>query len=203
MKTRVETILGRTNSLVGYHINERQKRVCRSFNFSFLQKTFPTISTVDGTGSYSLPTGFKDDLHVYYVDSDGQKYELDQIDLVTAWEKYGTTSTDKGEPEAWSLEATTFSIWPIPDAVYTIGIEGFGYLADLSLDADHNELTDNWPELLISGAVADCYLDVGMLEESSFWEGKFQTLLRDLRSVDVERQLPGVMILEPRTGPKR
>jgi hypothetical protein len=203
LKTRVETMLGRSNSRIGDYINERQKQICRSFDFSFLFQTFPAITTVDGTASYALPTGFKDDAHVYWVDSDGQNQHLLMVDRPTAWEKYGTTATDKGEPAAWSMEATTLTIWPTPDAAYTIKVDGFGYLTDLSADADHNVLTDEWPELLIAGALADCYAEVSLTEDSLLNEQKFAKSLRDLRVSDVERSLAGVTILEPRTGPYR
>jgi hypothetical protein len=203
LKARVAIYLGRSNSRIGDYINERQKHICRSYNYSFLFQTFPAITTADGTASYALPTGFKDDAHTYWTDSDGQNRPLLMVDRPTAWERYGTTSTDKGEPAAWSMEATTLTIWPTPDDAYTIKVDGFGYLADLSADADHNVLTDEWPELLIAGALADCYAEVQMTEDSMLNEQKFAKFLRDLRVADVERSLAGVTILEPRTGPYR
>jgi hypothetical protein len=201
LKARVAIYLGRSNSRIGDYINERQKQICRSFNFSFLFQTFPAITTTNGVGGYALPAGFKDDMLVYYEESDGTKHPLPQTDISSAYQRYNGTFT--GSPASWSMGATTFNIWPTPDAAYTIKVDGYGYLADLAADADHNTLTDEWPELLIAGALADCYAEVQMVEDSLLNEQKFAKFLRDLRVSDVERSLAGVTILEPRTGPYR
>jgi len=157
-------------------INKMQRFICTRANFSFMETT-AYASTVDGTRTIALPTaagtavwtevdagtllGYKDEICAELLDHDSNRLPLvrsykgkieGMADL--------SESTEAAIPEFYATHKGQIWLYPLPDhglnddEAFNLYLSYYGYLADLSADADYNELTDTYPEIIEYGVTA-------------------------------------------------
>jgi hypothetical protein len=197
LKTRVEKRLGRSdlNSDLPDLINLRQKVVCRFQNFSWMRTT-ATTSTENGVRSYAMPGDYKDDLLLQYQDAEGGLRDLDMVTELWATHRYD--QGDVGEPVAWVNKGSFFDLYPKPDGAYTLRLTYYAYPADLSADSDQNYLTTEHPDLLIAGASAEAFIQLGQYDQATFPEAEFRMLLKEACFRDARKILPDELSIVPR-----
>lgn len=111
--------------------------------------TSSTVTTVSGTASYALPTGFGQVQQVEFVDpSDATAFRLLQpFDISERIDQVG-------EPEGYYILGGLLFISPTPDAVYSIKLWYYKAGVTLALDADVPIIPSKYHDLLTLFAVS-------------------------------------------------
>jgi len=128
-KALVATLLDRTDlttSIVtwcGQAVKELEEE-CFWF-----QLASTTVSTADGVGYASLPTGFLRELKDGFRDTDGDALIKESWSRVDYWQKFDTS---EAEPE-WYAIADKFYFFHIPDSIYALPLQ---YYKSLGFPAD-------------------------------------------------------------------
>jgi hypothetical protein len=216
IRAEVIDTLARSDALVtdkvGTWINRRQRLAAARHNFAFMLKeaTVAISANPASQQDYALPTDFKDE-RVIMLQRTTDWIELPVRGHLEMIRTFGRT--DKGEPMFVTLEpgAGMFRLWPpIPDQNYTVLFSYYGWPADLS-GTSTNWLTDNFPNLLIAGAVAEGWRFLGELQEAQWWDSglpstpgreqnpaSFEAILAKAIGADKGRLLPADLALVPR-----
>lgn len=204
LKARVSTIIARNNAIVTAEIpnwiNTAMHKVCNHKNFWFLQTLRQSTLTEDQQDYYypaDASTLYKDDSILYLYNTTDNKYKiLHMIAFEEALKLYGPN--DKGEPQYWIANRTSFKIFPIPDDTYNIAFLYYQFFADLVLDADENTLTVEMSDILIEGALSEGFAYLQEVNDVQLHEAKFQALLKSLVVRDTDRRLPSDIKLIPK-----
>jgi len=164
-----------TTSLVLQWLNNRQKQICNIDNFSFMEAT-ASASTVANQQSYTLPSDYKDELHIW-LESGNIKYYL--VKWVGSEAERSYTQTDKtGRPTNYWIWDNAYWLYPIPDGVYTLKLKYYEYLPDLTDTAvEENDLCKYWADLLIYGATAEGFHYFQQPDKTAEWEQKYNNEL--------------------------
>jgi hypothetical protein len=184
-------------------INEAQKEVCRVHNFAWMKRE-TTQSTVNGQQRYDLPDGatddgngvrvwrFKQDISCELVDHDGQRVPL-TCALKNDLENDGSfaDTSDSGIPSHYTIDSFDLWLFLPPDhgdnnnEAWTINLEYFGYLPELSESLTTNFLTDHCDDLLKFGGLALAFELGHDHDEADYWRDKFKEVLGELIEEDL------------------
>lgn len=128
-------------------INDVIKDLYRRGDFSVLQDTDTSISTVAGTVTYTLPTTIGRIIGVYVTKS-GASTWLKYTDPTSFQETYGDVTT-RETPVYFTIWSGSIKFGPPPDGVYTVSIMNFKYPEELSNTTDtHEFMTYAWDAVL-------------------------------------------------------
>lgn len=103
-----------------------------------------------------------------------------------------------GIPSYYCIDGDYLWLYRIPDHSYnsdeafTINLEFYGYLADLSDDEDDNVLTDNYPDVLEYKATAAGFRFGFDVEKAEYYEGKAKERLAEMISADQNLTLSAI-----------
>jgi len=207
---------GLTDSKIDEFINTTQRWVCRgtifmpngqlvSHNFSWLKREIEG-STTDGQRRYALPDGtesgiwrFRCEQSCELIDSDGNRRPLKRrLKRDIENDRYYLDTTDTGEPKEYCIDDFDLWFYPLPDhsrndnQAWTINLEYYGYLPDLSDDDDTNALTNGYPEVLEYGATEMAFR-YGMDEEQAeYWKVKKVEVFIEMLKVDQALDFSGL-----------
>uniref|UniRef100_A0A6H1ZQ13 Uncharacterized protein n=1 Tax=viral metagenome TaxID=1070528 RepID=A0A6H1ZQ13_9ZZZZ len=169
-----------TEAMVLQYLNNRQLQVLNFDNFSFMEQTAES-STVIAQQSYTVPSDYKDELHLWIVEGTNKNIPLRWSES-EAEKKY--MQTDRaGKPTNYWLWQGAYFLYPIPDKVYTMKAKYYKYLTDLTnVDTEENVLVQRYPDLMIAGGTSDSFHYFFEKEKEKEWEEKwklqFQLLVR-------------------------
>lgn len=192
IRTRVANNIDRddvpdTNGgLIDRWINDAQRRVCRAFNFAFMESEAETTLVVSQR-NYALPTAsgsdlrFKTEISLEIIGSDNNRIRLKRIFKQDAeWKDRFINVTDTETPRIYAIQKGQIYLYPIPNKALTMNLEYYGFLDDLSSDSDTNELIDDYPEVVEALATAFGYRFVFEEERSDYWESKANALVQEM-----------------------
>lgn len=166
-------------------INDSQRQICRMYNLSLMETETQTTTVADQT-SYTIPDGtgttlrFKTEISLELIEpSSSDRKPVKKTTKQDAERKFRTNKS--GRPTEYAIQQKAIFLYPTPSDNsgnnWTVNIEYYGYLDDLSADGDTNDLVDDFPESLeyLGTAMA---LRYAMEEErAEYWEGKFKEYL--------------------------
>lgn len=122
----------------------------------FLRKT-ATVAVVAGTATYNLPTGFIREIdgeRLSIVDASNTKRLMTKRQMEQL-QQLEVENNSSGVPLRFALIGSTFSIWPVPLASYTITIPHFQRTASITdTTGSINTWFSNAAELLLGMAGA-------------------------------------------------
>lgn len=176
-------------------VNERQ-RLIQSAKSWWFQRAVQTFNTVATQRDYALPADYKDDFWLYITIDDIYR-PIRMVSMNDILRFY--TNVDKGRPEHYVITEPNISFYPIPDKVYAVTNLYYKFLSDLSADSDTNVLTQQWPELLISGALSEAFTLLGDIAAATVWETKYAAYMKELNARDIDYRLPSDFMMVPRT----
>jgi hypothetical protein len=92
----------------------------------------------------------------------------------------------KGAPDVWAIKSVaatgmTLQLLPIPDAIYTLQIDGIATGTDMSADGDVPGLPEDFHDLLLRGALADELEHREQEDAALIQAAKFTARQKDLR----------------------
>src|SRR3990167_1983836 len=191
ISTEVTDALARTDSTVTDKIagwvNRVQREAANRYDFNFM-RTRTTLSIVDATQSYALPSDFKAALSVK-IQKTSSWVDLEPLGEQEARGLYAPDGA--GEPEAYTIRGTNLLVWPPdPDASLTLELVYSAWPATLS-GTTTNWFTDNAADMLVAGALALGYRLLGAAEDYAIWRATFQQELAAAIVADVAIGLPG------------
>ena len=180
-------------------------------NFSFLKQEVAR-NTVTQTQTYSLPTAadttwttvpaggvvrkFKADDTCELKNSEDYRVPLIKQLKRNMEEKMEFLNTlGYGIPTHYVIDGDYLWLYRIPDHAYnsdeafTINLEFYGYLADLSADSDSNVLTNDFPDILEYHATAAGFRFGFDIEQAEYFENKAKERFIEMITSDQDKTL--------------
>ena len=106
-----------------------------------------TANTVGAVATVALPTGMRIPHTVSYLQQALTKVDLSEIEYLT----------DTGIPTRWAENGGAIQLWPIPDGVYALSVQG---IADLGVPVTTNAWTTEAAALIGAATRINLYRDV-------------------------------------------
>jgi hypothetical protein len=120
----------------------------------WLEASSSAVATVIGTQAYTpSPTTFQTIKRVWLV-SAGVEIPLEYLpphDL----RKRTNDNDSNARPKYWSFFNAQIQLYPVPEAVYTIGYDYISRPADLAADGDTPVIPSQYHDVMVWGAVAE------------------------------------------------
>lgn len=147
-------------------------------------ETEADVTTVAGTRTAALPTGFREVRRLYLNASPVQ--HLEYISPQDYWRRF--VSTQSGRPACFTVEGANFLFGPIPDAVYTAKCLYYKALDAVSSSA-HAVFTAN-PDLYLYGALTAAEPYIKNDKRLGVWKSLFDEIIFDLEAQTKKHQGP-------------
>lgn len=192
IRTRVANNIDRDDvpdsngGLIDRWINDSQRRICRAYNFAFMESEADTTLVI-GQRNYALPTAsgsdlrFKTEISLEIIGSDGDRIRLKRIFKQDAeWKDRFISTTDTETPRNYAIQKGQIYLYPIPDKELTMNLEYYGFLDDLSSDSDTNDLINDYPEVIEALATAFGYRFIFEEERADYWESKANGMVGEM-----------------------
>lgn len=178
-RTNLTTTVARTR--VKAYLNERLRRVATSVNCGRVRQGSVSINSVANVNTITT-TGL---VKVKTVSIPLENRVLDER-TADQLRTYDPDVSENGIPRYYAIQkinptTLTLQLYPEPDAIYAIAIEGILTGTDMSVDADVPGVPEDFHDVLIYGALADEYPHVKDTENSLLFENKFDARLKELR----------------------
>jgi hypothetical protein len=184
-----------------------------NYNFSWMKREC-TADTVDSQRRYALPDGtgtiwdFKSEISCELVDSNSKRRPLTRKfkEDIENDPTYNDT-TDTGRPNTYCIDQDSLWLYPLPNhaensgSAWTVNLEYYGYLIDLSGDTDTNTITDDYPLLLEYGATELGYRYGQDVEQAEYYKGLKNEIFLEMIKADQQLELSGIEVgMQPRAG---
>lgn len=176
-------------------VNEALGRIARRSHLAELELV-TDVSTVAGEAEFVLPSN---DVRILGLRTTDDQAGLASMDTAQA-DQWPAAS---GRPSAYSAFGASLTLYPVPDAAYSLELR---YLRDPTLlvaDADTAEIPDAYADALVAWARYKLFRSEDDLEAAQFWRGEFESTAAELRA-DLQRrdtsrvsQVPSMWAREP------
>jgi len=176
LKTTIANYLNRTDltSYLGDFITLTESRMNRELRVREMVNTDTTTTTVAGTQSYSLPSGFLEASAVIYQ-SDPYR-TLRFMANGDFYRQYNVTQTS-GLPTFFTIVGEKILLGVAPDSAKTLQIDFYKTLTPLSESNTTNTILTNYPELYLYGALAESSPFLMQDERLNTWAGLYKEAL--------------------------
>lgn len=164
LKADVETWTLRTDlpsniyDLVTEEINEKLR----------VRQMLSDYSATATAESVTLPTDWLQ-FDALYVETGGTRIPIFPVSEFSSAVGYRSS----GAPLEYVTKNNTLSLNPVPDGSYTLGGEYYARLANLSGDADTNDVLDDFEGIYFAGAMHFAYNFTRNTEEEAKWGQRF------------------------------
>ena len=128
------------NSELNDFLNDAQEYISDRYNFH-MGRTLYAFNTVAGTKRYALPA---DAVAVIKVGNRTDRKWIRKLDNRDQFRAENQDTDVTGPPERYSRMRDWIQFWPIPDAVYSIGLFYKNAMASLVNDNDESPLPVTW-----------------------------------------------------------
>lgn len=181
---------------------ENIQNVYTTWNFLRNDFTFPTIANiqnytptaVDLTELATWKAKENNDLTIYSSVSDEQYLTVVPWDEFKAVYMFGTSRTQTGRPTVAAIKPdNSMSLWPIPDAVFTVTGEYYKKAQTLSVNTDTPIIPSQFHMAIVWRALMYYGADYAAEEKYSHGQNEYKNLLRKLE----KNQLPKFLYGEP------
>lgn len=154
-----------------------------------------TIKTTAGNRTLgSLPADYHRAYELWIID-DTERVQLEFIDRHTETFSYPPVSNEtQARPRAWYRRAKNLIVAPTPDAVYTVNVDYWAFLADLVNSGDNDDITNNHDELLLNGIAEIISRELGLHQEAERWQKYRVERERDLWFDQLEEEQGNAVI---------
>ena len=163
-----------TVALAKADVNRAYKKICNAFRFYEIDDTDTSIATVDGTSSYSVPSGIREIISMKVTGD--TEYQILQQEM--GWyERQDTTDDNKGLPEYYIRHGSLFYFWPTPDDAYDIRIQYRTMPDDMSADGDEPVIPEEWHEAIAASAASTACFKYGMAQRGQELKNEYLGLI--------------------------
>ena len=154
LKTAIANYLNRDDltAFIGDFITLTESRLNRELRVREMISSDTSTTTVSGTQSYSLPTGFLEAKSVVYQSNPYKTLKF--ISNSDFYDKYNA-SVGNGQPNFFTIVGTNILLGNPPDSANTLQIDYFKNITPLSDSNPTNSILTNYPELYLYGSLAE------------------------------------------------
>ena len=154
LNTTIANYLNRTDltSYLGDFITLTESRMNRELRVREMVNTDTTTTTVAGTQSYSLPSGFLEASAVIYQSNPYRTLRF--MANGDFYRQYNVTQTS-GLPTFFTIVGENILLGVAPDSAQTLQIDFYKTITALSESNTTNTILTNYPELYLYGALAE------------------------------------------------
>lgn len=169
------------------HVNEAYRALQTSIGLGRVRRSVQSFATTNGNDTYNLsnPTVTNNVIKtvaIYYEAGNRILTEVTDVDLRTSDPDLSRT----GAPETFVVlkyqpTYVTIRIHPVPDAAYTLKVDGLVQGTDMSADADVPAFPEDYHDILVHDGLEE---EFGKMEKPDLareQERKSETRKRDLR----------------------
>ena len=176
LKTTIANYLNRTDltSYLGDFITLTESRLNRELRVREMVNTDTTTTTVAGTQSYSLPSGFLEASAVIYQSNPYRTLRF--MANGDFYRQYNVTQTS-GLPTFFTIVGENILLGVAPDSAQTLQIDFYKTLTALSESNTTNTILTNYPELYLYGALAESSPFLMQDERLNTWAGLYKEAL--------------------------
>jgi len=176
LKTTIAHYLNRTDltSYLGDFITLTQSRLNRELRVREMVNTDTSTTTVSGTQSYSLPSGFLEATAVIYQSNPYRTLRF--MANGDFYRKYNVTQTS-GLPTFFTIVGSNILLGVAPDSAQTLQIDYYKTITALSESNTTNTILTNYPELYLYGALAESSPFLMQDERLNTWAGLYKEAL--------------------------
>lgn len=139
-----------------------------------------SLTTVAGTATVSLPTGFKKARYLY-IDGDPDNALTYRTPEQLTIEYPGNW---RGKPRAFTLVGDKIKFGPVPDSAYTVLGTSWNAITALSDAAPTNSMLTANPDLYLYGTLLQAAPYLGQDARINVWSGFFLQILDDIQIED-------------------
>lgn len=162
-------------------LNERYRRLQTSIGLGQVRRTQISLATVVGQFEYPITTLIKV-ITVTYPTGNRVIGEL-SLDQIRRMDPDGGQT---GVPQAYAVtkyaaDSVTIYVWPKPDAIYTLQIDGLARGTDMTADADLPAFPEDFHDYLVFAGCADELEKMEKGEASARMEIRAKQRSEDLR----------------------
>jgi len=178
LKTTIANYLNRSDltAYLGDFITLTEARLNRELRVREMVNTDTSITTVAGTQSYALPTGYVEATTVIYQSN--PYCTLRFINNSDFYNKYNI-SQSRGKPTYFTILGTNILLGVAPDSATTLQINYYKSLSALSDDNTTNTILTNYPELYLYGSLAESAPFIMQDERINTWAGLYKEALKN------------------------
>ena len=176
LKTTIANYLNRTDltSYLGDFITLTESRLNRELRVREMVNTDTSTTTVAGTQSYSLPSGFLEASAVIYQSNPYRTLRF--MANGDFYRQYNVTQTS-GLPTFFTIVGEKILLGVAPDSAQTLQIDFYKTLTALSESNTTNTILTNYPELYLYGALAESSPFLMQDERLNTWAGLYKEAL--------------------------
>tara|TARA_Y100000114_G_scaffold143115_1_gene150338 strand:- start:2237 stop:2866 length:630 start_codon:yes stop_codon:yes gene_type:complete len=178
LKTAIASYLNRsdlTANLADF-IRLTEARLNRELRVREMVNTDTSITTVSGTQSYTLPTGYLEATTVIFQSD--PYCTLRFISNTDFYNKYND-SQSKGKPQFFTIVGTNILLGRAPDSATTLQINFYKTLSALSDSNSTNTILTNYPELYLYGSLAEAAPFIMQDERINTWGNLYKEALKN------------------------
>lgn len=146
IKTRCGSPADVTSDVWKSHANAAYRYICSRYRFHATRIT-ATFVTVSGSQRYDLPVDSQAIEHLWILPSIGTSRKLKRVGPEQKMRRIG--STEVGVPCEYYLESGFFELFPIPSAVFNMGIQYWYLPGDMVLDSDKPVIPSSWHDGIV------------------------------------------------------
>ena len=178
LKTTIANYLNRTDltSYLGDFITLTESRLNRELRVREMVNTDTTTTTVAGTQSYSLPSGFLEASAVIYQSNPYRTLRF--MANGDFYRQYNVTQTS-GLPTFFTIVGEKILLGVAPDSAKTLQIDFYKTLTPLSESNTTNTILTNYPELYLYGALAESSPFLMQDERLNTWASLYKEALKN------------------------
>lgn len=176
LKTTIANYLNRTDltSYLGDFITLTESRLNRELRVREMVNIDTSTTTVAGTQSYSLPSGFLEASAVIYQSNPYRTLRF--MANGDFYRQYNVTQTS-GLPTFFTIVGEKILLGVAPDSAETLQIDFYKTLTPLSESNTTNTILTNYPELYLYGALAESSPFLMQDERLNTWAGLYKEAL--------------------------
>lgn len=177
-----------TDSIVNTLIENVENKVNREIDIDAFRK-FATSSFTIGTPFVTMPSDFAFERGVQIVNtSTNDRTWLEQRDT-TFIDEYNVDRNDTGTPKYYAnWDDNTLIVAPTPDATYTVELWYNATPVHLSNTVTTSWLSNNAPEVLIYGGVAEAYSYLKNPQEMQLYQQMYAQAVQNLAQTQMGRK---------------
>jgi hypothetical protein len=178
LKTTIANYLNRSDltAYLGDFITLTEARLNRELRVREMVNTDTSITTVAGTQSYALPTGYIEATTVIFQSD--PYCTLRFISNSDFYNKYNA-SQSRGKPTYFTIVGSNILLGVAPNSATTLQINYYKSLTALSDSNASNDILTNYPELYLYGALAESAPFIMQDERINTWGNLYKEALKN------------------------
>ncbi len=173
LKTEIANYLNRSDltSYLDTFIDLAESRIARDLRVREMEAVDTSITTVSGTQSYTLPTGY---LEMRYVMYQSDPYQFLAYMSPPDFFRVYNEGEGSGTPTYYTIVSNKIYLGNMPDAAQTLELGMFKRATALSDDNTSNDILTNFPELYLYAALSESAPFLMADERLQVWAGLYK-----------------------------